>query len=331
MKHARLLATCSLLIVANIAAWGSAALTFAGSPVLWSLAMLSYVLGLRHALDLDHIAAIDNVVRRLVGQGKAAWSTGLFFSLGHSTVVVVACCVVAAATTALHQRLNALQGVGNIVGTIVSASFLLLIGLSNLMVLRRVWITLRQVQRARQAPSSLDGLTLTMTRGPLGRILRPLLSVISRPWQMYLVGLLFGLGFDTATEMGLLAVSAQGSMQRASAWSVLVFPMLFTAGMSLVDTTDSVFMSSIYGWASVRPLGKLWYNLSITTASVTIALGVGGLEVWKLIAGRFNFSGGPWHTAASLGDGMSRWGGVVALLFLVSWGLSVGAERLRQN
>jgi len=325
----RTASTYALLVTANVAAWVWAALAFGQRPSLWSLAVLAYIFGLRHAFDADHIAAIDNVVRKLMQQGRNATAVGLFFSLGHSTVVVLACAVIAASGAPLQRRLESLHDIGAVIGTSVSAIFLLLIGLFNLFVLRRTWMTFRSVHRGERTLDAGLGDALT-AGGPLARLCRPLLRLVSRSWHMYPVGLLFGLGFDTATEVGLLSISAQSSMQGAPVTSVLVLPALFTAGMSLMDTTDSVLMTGAYGWAFVHPLRKLWYNLTITAASVLVALCIGSVEAAALVAERFHLQGGVWGIVAGLNDDLSSLGYLVVGIFLASWVLSIAVYRLKR-
>jgi len=312
----------------NLAAWSWAAFAFGQHSSLWSLGVLAYVFGLRHAFDADHIAAIDNVVRKLTQQGRSASTVGLFFSLGHSTVVVLACLAIAASTAPLQRRLEHLHDIGGAIGTTVSASFLLLIGLLNLFILRRTWLAYRNVRRGVRTPDGLPGDVLT-TGGPIARLCRPLLRLVSSPWHMYPVGLLFGLGFDTATEVGLLGISAQSSLQGAPVISVLALPVLFTAAMSLLDTTDSMLMSRAYGWAFVHPLRKLWYNLTITAASVVAALCIGSIEAAALVAERLHLRAGFWRLATRLNEDFSNLGYLVVGIFLSSWAVSIVVYRLR--
>ena len=321
--------TYTLLVAANVAAWIWAAIAFDKHPSLWSLAVLAYMFGLRHAFDADHIAAIDNVVRKLMQQGKSASAVGLYFSLGHSTVVVLACVAIAVSTAPLQRRLESFHDIGGVIGTAVSALFLLMIGLINIFVLRRIWITFRSVHRGDRTLDDGPGDALT-AGGPLARLCQPLLRLVSRSWHMYPVGLLFGLGFDTATEVGLLSISAQSSMQGAPVASVLVLPALFTAAMSLMDTTDSMLMTRAYGWAFVHPLRKLWYNLTITAASVLVALCIGSVEALGLFAERFDLRGGLWRVVDGLNDNLSRLGYLVVGVFIASWVVSITVYRLNR-
>ncbi|HEX3497744.1 MAG TPA: HoxN/HupN/NixA family nickel/cobalt transporter [Stellaceae bacterium] len=310
-----------LLIAANFAAWIWAWMAFGGEPVLLGTALLAWVFGLRHAVDADHIAAIDNVVRKLMQEGKRPLSAGFFFSLGHSTVVVLACLAIAATAVALQDRFESFKTVGGMIGTGISAAFLLVIALANLAILVGVWRSFRRVSRGGTLDAeSLD--ILLAGRGLLARIFRPLFRVVTRSWHMYPLGFLFGLGFDTATEVGLLGISATQAAQGMSPWQTLVFPALFTAGMALVDSADSVLMVGAYGWAFVHPIRKLWYNLTITAASVAVALLIGGIEALGLIAERFGFEGGFWWVIAALNDDLGMFGFAVIGIFTVAWGLS---------
>ncbi len=278
----RIAALYALLLVANLGAWAWAILAFRHYPLLLGTALLAYGLGLRHAVDADHIAAIDNVTRKLMQERKRPVAVGFFFSLGHSTVVVLASAALAATAMALSKRFAAYHQLGGTIGTAVSALFLLAIAVMNLFILAAVWRAFQRVRRGGPlVEEDLD--TLLAGRGLLARIFRPLFGMIRESWHMYPLGLLFGLGFDTATEIGLLGISAAEASRGLPIWSILVFPALFTAGMSLLDTTDSVLMLGAYGWAFVKPIRKLYYNLTITFVSVLTALLVGGIEAFGLI------------------------------------------------
>jgi nickel/cobalt transporter (NiCoT) family protein len=318
----------TLLIAANAAAWIWAWLAFGDHPTLLGTAFLAYLFGLRHAFDADHIAAIDNVVRKLVQDGKAPWSVGFFFSLGHSSIVVLASIVVAATAAAMQGRLDAWHNLGSVVGTLLSAGFLLAIGLANLLVLKSIWSAFARARRGEPvADEDLDA--LLSGRGLLARLLRPVFGLVSRSWHMFPVGFIFGLGFDTATEIGLLGIAASQAAQGLSFWSVLIFPALFTAGMSLMDTTDSVLMTRAYVWAFINPVRKLWYNLTITAACVVVALFIGGVEALGLIGDKLGMEGRFWTLIGDLNDDMTRFGFVVVGLFLVSWLVSTVVYRAK--
>jgi len=308
----------AVLIAANGLAWMWALVTFAGQPTLLGTALLAYTLGLRHAVDADHIAAIDNVVRKLMQEGKRPHSVGFFFALGHSTVVLVATLVVAAAAVALQGRPDDFKTIGGIVGTCVSALFLLAIAVVNFVIFIRIWQSFRHLRRGgRFEPEHFE--LLLAGRGLLARLFRTLFRVISKSWHMYPLGLLFGLGFDTATEIGLLGISAAQAAQGMTRGATLIFPVLFAAGMALVDTTDGVFMVGAYGWAFANPIRKLWYNLTITAVSALVALLIGGIQVLGLLADKLAFEGGVWSSVKDLKDSLGTFGVFVIGLFVLCW------------
>jgi len=327
LRRDRLVPLFVLLVAANIGAWLWAWAVFHDRPTLLGTALLAWVFGLRHAVDADHIAAIDNVVRKLMQDGRRPCAVGAWFSLGHSTVVVLAAALIALGAAAMQNRFAAFKDTGALVGTVVSALFLLLIALVNVVILVGVW---RGFQRVRRG-GTLDeeGLNALLAgRGLLARIFRPIFRGISREWQMYPVGFLFGLGFDTATEIGLLAISANQVAQGMSPWQTMVFPALFTAGMALVDTADSTLMVGAYGWASSHPIRKLWYNLTITLASVLVALLIGGIEALGLISDQFGLSGDFWDMVGNLNDNINYLGFAVVAVFVLCWAGSAVLYRL---
>jgi nickel/cobalt transporter (NiCoT) family protein len=320
--------TYALLLAANVAAWTWALVAFFDRPVLLGTAFLAYMFGLRHAFDADHIAAIDNVVRKLMQDGKSPYSVGFFFALGHSTIVVLASIVIAVTAAVMHGKLAVLHNVAGVVGTLVSSLFLLIVGTANLFILKGVWSAFGRASRGEKIiDEDLDA--LLAGRGFLARIFRPVFRVVSRSWHMYPIGFLFGLGFDTATEIGLLGISADQAAQGMSFWTILVFPALFTAGMSLMDTTDSVLMTGAYGWAFVNPVRKLWYNLTITAASVIIALFIGGVEAFGLIGDKLGLDGGFWKFIGGLNDDLANFGFVVFGIFIGSWIVSALVYRTK--
>ena len=326
-SRAKLIAIYAGLIGVNIAAWIWAIAAFADHPVLLGTALLAYSFGLRHAVDADHIAAIDNVTRKLMQDGQRAETVGLYFSLGHSTVVVLASIVVALGAAAL-SGLESFGEIGGVIGTSVSALFLFAIAIANIFILSSVYKTFQRVKRGE--PFVEDDLNILLAnRGLLGRLFRPLFRFIRAPWQMYPLGFLFGLGFDTATEIGVLGISAAQAAQGLSFWSLLIFPLLFTAGMSLVDTTDSVLMVRAYGWAFVKPIRKLYYNLTITSVSVVVALLIGGVQALGLIAEKLALSGGVWDWIAMLNEQFGALGYLIIGLFILSWIISVAIYRYR--
>jgi nickel/cobalt transporter (NiCoT) family protein len=322
------IAIFAALAAVNALVWLWAWHSLASSPALLATALLAYVLGLRHAVDADHIAAIDNVVRKLMQDGRKPLLTGFYFSLGHSTVVVLAAFAIAVATTAMQARLEYFKFVGGVVGTIVSAVFLLAIGVANLVILKSVWKVFRRAERGEDIePGHLD--MMVSGGGFIARLCRPLFQTVSRTWHMYPVGFLFGLGFDTATEISLLGISAAQASKGLSVGAIMVFPALFTAGMALVDTMDSVLMTGAYGWAFVHPVRKLWYNLTITAASVAVAVFIGGIEAIGLLVDKLRLEGTVWTFIAALNDRLDNVGFVVIGLFVTCWLLSIVIYRWR--
>jgi nickel/cobalt transporter (NiCoT) family protein len=328
-QRAKISAIYFLLLAINGAAWSWAVIALADRPTLLGTAILAYVLGLRHAVDADHIASIDNVVRKLMQEDKRPVSAGLFFSLGHSLAIALAVAGVAAAAFALEGRFQQFKSVGSIIGTGASAFFLLAIAVINLVILRGVWASFRQVRRGE--PVAAHELDLLLSgRGLLARLFRPLFRMVSRSWQMLPVGFLFGLGFDTATEISLFTVAASQASGGMSFGTVMIFPALFMAGMTLVDTTDSVLMVGAYGWAFLNPIRKIWYNLTITAISVVVALMIGGIEALGLIAGKLGLAGSFWNLVGDLNQGLANFGYLVIGVFIASWAISYWIYRWRR-
>jgi high-affinity nickel-transport protein len=293
--------------------------------------MLAYAFGLRHAFDADHIAAIDNVTRKLMQEGKRPVAVGFFFSLGHSTIVVLLSIAIAITATALQSKFDNFTSIGGVIGTLVSAFFLFAIAIANILVFISIYRTFRTVKSGgRFLEEDLD--LMLSKRGFMGRIFRRFFRLIERSWHMYPLGVLFGLGFDTATEVGLLGISATQAAQGMSVWSILVFPALFTAGMSLMDTTDSVLMVGAYGWAFIKPLRKLYYNLTITAVSVIVAFVVGGLEVLNLIGDQLALTdrGGFWGAIGAINDNFGILGYVIVGIFIAAWLISYLVYRLNR-
>jgi len=312
----------TLLLVFNLVAWGWAFIAFRHFPLLMGTAFLAYSFGLRHAVDADHIAAIDNVTRKLMQDGKRPVAVGFMFSLGHSTVVILACVAIAATALALKDQLDSVKEVGGVIGTLVSAFFLLIIALINLAVLRSVYKAFKRVRDGHPYVEE-DFNLLLANRGLLARIFRPMFRIITRSWHMYPLGVLFGLGFDTATEIGLLGISAAQASSGMSIWSILIFPALFTAGMSLIDTTDSILMLGAYGWTFIKPIRKLYYNMTITFVSVVVALLVGSIEALGLLADQMHLTGRFWNAMGSLNDNFGTIGFFIIGVFVLSWVLSL--------
>ncbi len=311
----------AFLITVNILVWILAIIAFYRYPVLLGTAVLAYTFGLRHAVDADHIAAIDNVTRKLMQENKRPVAVGFFFSLGHSTVVVAASFAIALTAATIQKDFPSFQKVGGLIGTTVSALFLLVIAAINMVVLWDVYKTFQSVKRGgTYDDQSLD--ELLNQRGLLGRFFRPLFRLIDSSWKMYPLGLLFGLGFDTATEVGLLGISATQAAKGLSIWSLLLFPALFTAGMSLVDTTDGILMLGAYGWAYVKPIRKLYYNLTITLVSVLVAVIVGGIEALSIISDQLELKGPFWDFIGKLSENFGIIGYLIIGIFILSWLLS---------
>jgi nickel/cobalt transporter (NiCoT) family protein len=317
----RLIGIFSLLTVANLGAWIWALTVFAGQPVLIGMAVLAYSLGLRHALDADHIAAIDNVTRKLMQERQRPVAVGFFFALGHSAVVLVASLAVAMAANSLMDRFADYRELGGIIGTLASALFLFAIAIANLLVLRGVYGALQRVRRGEQIRDE-DVDALLQQRGWLARLFRPLFRLVAKSWQLFPIGFLFALGFETASEVSLFGVSTEAS-RLVPNWAILIFPVLFAAGMTLVDTLDGVLMLGAYGWAYRNPVRKLFYNVTITTISVLVALVIGGVETLGLLAGQLGLEGTFWSWISGLNANFGALGYGIVALFVVSWAVSL--------
>ncbi|KAH7036086.1 high-affinity nickel permease [Linnemannia elongata] len=368
------------LVLVNILVWILAGLAAKEYPSLLGAMVIAYTLGLRHAVDADHLAAIDNVTRKLIYQdsfkaraeGLDSWTppvcVGLFFSLGHSTIVIVASVALALTATAIKGKLEAFGETGGIIGTSVSAAFLFLIGFINLFVLFQVVQELRALRRTseyryrdpleemiRDTPdtsSTKDSHNDSVVNetenkhaddtdkkhsdetvepkpsrfqagGLFARIFRPLFNLIDRSWKMYPLGVLFGLGFDTATEVGLLGIAATNAQAGFPTAVILIFPALFTAGMSLIDTLDGIIMVKAYGWAFVNPVKKLWYNFVVTLLGVIVAFAVGIAELLALLAEKLNLEGPFWDFFTMLSDNFGLIGYVVLATFILTWVFAV--------
>jgi high-affinity nickel-transport protein len=314
----RVIAIYAILALFNVGAWLWACFAFNGQPLLLGTGLIAWSFGLRHAVDADHIATIDNVTRKLMQDGRRPVTVGFFFALGHSAVVVLVAAAVAATATALQSRFEAWKDIGGIISASVSALFLFLIAAMNIIILRGVWMSFNRVRRG--DPYVEEDLDLLLSnRGLLARVFRPLFRLVSNPLWMFPLGFLFGLGFDTATEVSLLGISASQASQGLSIWIVLVFPVLFAAGMSLVDTTDGILMLGAYEWAFVRPIRKLYYNLTITLVSVVVAVLIGGIEALGLFVNQLKLEGGFWDVIGALNDNFNNLGFVIVGVFLAAW------------
>jgi len=325
----RVFAIYAILVAFNIGAWIWAGFAFHRYPVLLGTAFLAYSFGLRHAVDADHIAAIDNVTRKLMQDGKRPVAVGFMFSLGHSTIVVIGAAAIAGTALALQHRFDGLRSIGSVIGTLVSAFFLFAIAIVNLIILQSIYRAFVRVRRGEPYVEE-DFDLLLGNRGLLSRLFRPMFNMISRSWHMYPLGVLFGLGFDTATEIGLLGISAAEASKGLSFGSILVFPVLFAAGMSLIDTTDNILMLGAYGWAFVKPIRKLYYNMTITCVSVLVAFVVGGIEALGLLADHFQLKGTFWDGLAKLNDNFGVLGFAIVGLFALSWIVSIAFYKWRR-
>jgi high-affinity nickel-transport protein len=305
------------LIAANLAIWAWALILFAGNSVMLGTALLAWSLGLRHAVDADHIAAIDNVTRKLMQDGQRPLTVGFWFAIGHSGIVLIAAVAIAIAASAL-SRVEAVGAIGGTVATIVSATFLFAIAAMNLIILRSVLKSFNHVRKG-GAYVDEDMDILLGNRGFLARIFRPLFRLVTRSWHMAPLGFLFGLGFDTATEVAILGLSAGQAASGLSISTVLIFPLLFATGMALIDTADGALMMGAYQWAFVKPIRKLYYNITITLVSALVAILIGGIEAAALLGDKLGLTGGVWTLAADLGEHFNSLGFFIIGLFAACW------------
>ncbi len=295
-----------------------------GAEVLAGLGLVAYALGLRHAVDADHVAAIDNATRKLLQEGRRPLTVGTWFSLGHSTVVVALIVAFVVAARAIASSVPTLQSEGGLVGTLVSGGFLWLIGLANFAIVIGIYRAFKRVRRGELDEVGLDA--AMERRGPMNRLANRLFRVVDRPRQMYPIGVLFGLGFDTATEVALIAISVgAGVSETVPVYYVLVLPLMFTAGMVMVDTADGVAMRMAYGWAFLNPLRKVYYNLTVTVVSVLVAWAIGSMELLLVISSELGLSGGIWKWLGGLDSNMGYW---IVGLFVASWAVSMAYWRL---
>ncbi len=316
----RIVRLYAFLVAFNVVAWGLVLVASISYPILLPTALLAYSFGLRHAVDADHIAAIDNSTRKLMQDGKRPVAVGLFFSLGHSTIVVALSVLIAASAAFISDVQNGtLRSIGGIVGTI---------GFGVVPAPDRLDQSGRAVRHLPDVPKGLRGRHVRrgVARGlpveprPAGPTFRPALKSIRESWHMYPLGVLFGLGFDTASEVALLGLAATSGASHLPIWLIVLLPAVFAAGMSLVDATDGVLMLGAYGWAYIKPIRKLYYNLNITLVSVLIAFLVGGLEALSVIGSELGLSGGIWALAGGLDMGMI--GVAIVALLVGSWLIS---------
>lgn len=316
------------LIAANIAVWIWAYSLFHAQPLMLGTALLAWGLGLRHAVDADHIAAIDNVTRKLMQDGQRPISVGFWFAIGHSGIIAIASITIALTTSAL-SRFDAFKEIGGMVATMISALFLFTIAGMNLVILRSVWRTFAHVRAGGDYVE--DDLDLLMgSRGLPARLFRPIFRLVHKSWHMAPLGFLFGLGFDTATEVAILGMSANQAANGLSIGTILVLPALFAAGMALIDTADGVVMLGAYEWAFMKPIRKLYYNITITLISAIVAIVIGGIEALALIGDKLGLEGWPWSFAAKLGDNFNSLGFGIIGLFLLCWLASFAIYRWKR-
>ncbi len=292
------------------------------------IGVTAYTLGMRHAFDADHIAAIDNTTRKLMGEGQRPLSVGFWFSLGHSSVVFALAFLLTLGVKALAGPVrddgSALHDVTGLIGTTVSGAFLYLIAAVNLVVLAGIWKVSRAMRAGRYDEAALE--EQLDHRGFMNRLLGRVTKSVSRPWQMYPLGLLFGLGFDTATEIALLVLAGDGAASGLPWYAILCLPVLFAAGMCLLDTVDGSFMNFAYGWAFSKPVRKVYYNLTITGLSVAVALLIGTVELLGLLAERLGLHGPFWNWISGLD--LNVLGYVVVALFFATWAVALVVWRV---
>ncbi|KYP79459.1 HoxN/HupN/NixA family nickel/cobalt transporter [Ferroacidibacillus organovorans] len=292
-------------------------------PMLLGLALLAYTFGLRHAFDVDHIAFIDNMVRKFLQQGKKPHGIGFFFSMGHSTVVVLIS-LATAVTVHLVQKLPQFQRIGGIVSTFVSGSFLLVLACINLFIWLKLFQVFLSMRRNRVTEHEMD--ELLHSRGFFSRLVAPLMKLVTNNWHVYPIGFLFGLGFDTASEVALLAISATASQHALPLTGIISLPIVFAAGMSFMDTADGIFMTTAYGFAFATPLRKIYYNLSVTGLGVLAASVIGVIELVQVVTQEIGLSSGFWGKLQGLNFGVM--GYILVALFIGVWGISFGSWKL---
>jgi len=291
------------------------------------VAVTAYTLGLRHAFDADHISAIDNTTRKLMAEGKRPLSVGFWFSLGHSTIVfalgVGLTFAARAIITQVSNSNSTIETFGGIIGTLVSGVFLYLIAVLNLVILVGIIKVFREMRRGKYSDEELEA--QLNSRGLMYRFFGKLMRSIRSPWQMYPVGVLFGLGFDTATEVALLAATAGAATAGLPWYAVLSLPILFAAGMATMDTLDGSFMNFAYGWAFSKPVRKVYYNITITGLSVAVAMLIGTIEIFGLLAGELNLTGGFWAFMANFD--INEAGFIIVGLFVITWAVALAVWR----
>ena len=315
----------------HLAGWGLLLAYAASHPAFLALGGLAYTFGLRHAFDADHISAIDSTTRKLLQAGKKPVGVGFFFSLGHSTVVLLIAVALGLAVRSIVQGVvggsGALRDIGGAVGTLVSGGFLVLIGLMNLVILLDIVRVYRNMRRGEYDREALEA--ELATGGLMTRLFGRMFRLIDHSWQMYPVGFLFGLGFDTASEVALLAISAGAAAQGLPFGAVVSLPLIFAAGMSLMDTADGAFMSKAYSWAFASPIRKVFYNLTVTSLSVFVALFVGVVELAQIVVERLHLHGGVFDFIERF-DLLGAAGYVIVAAFVVTWAAAFVIYKFRR-
>jgi high-affinity nickel-transport protein len=289
-------------------------------PTILGLGFLAYTLGLRHAFDADHIAAIDNTVRKLIQQNKNPLGVGFYFSLGHSSVVFCMAIVTVFAAKWAEVNIPQLKEMGGVIGTSVSGFFLVLIGILNFFILKSIFQLFMKMRQNNYEDKQLE--ELLHSRGLIARFLNPLFKFVNKSWHVYPIGFLFGLGFDTASEVALMAISAGAAQSAIPVSGIFALPILFAAGMSLLDTADGIFMTTAYKWAFRTPLRKIYYNLTVTGLSIFAALVIGGIELAQVLGPKLGLSNGFWHWIQDLNFGSL--GYILMAIFILSWAVSYG-------
>jgi high-affinity nickel-transport protein len=317
----------SVLITITIIGFSAAFVIGKIAVVLAGLGIVAYVFGLRHGVDADHIAAIDNTTRKLMQEGKRPCTVGMWFSLGHSTIVVALIVALVLATRTVATNIPALQSAGAIIGTLVSGSFLWIIGFINAVIVIGIYKIFQTLKQGKLNQEQLDH--LLENRGFMNRFFRPLFKLISKPWHIYPVGVLFGLGFDTASEVALIAISVGiGVSTSIPLYYILVLPLLFTCGMVTVDTADGVAMRLAYGWAFLNPIRKIYYNLTVTVISVLVAWAIGTIELLQVLSSELNLNGLFWNWLGAVNFEVIGFG--IIFIFIASWLISFGYWRYKK-
>jgi high-affinity nickel-transport protein len=329
-----LIGMASFVLLLHVAGWGTlvtlvapAGYQVGGQLFGIGLGVTAYTLGLRHAFDADHIAAIDNTTRKLMSEGQRPMSVGFWFSLGHSSVVFIMVTLLAfgirTLAGAIENDQSSLQQVTGLWGTTVSGVFLILIGLVNLAALLGIIKVFRRMRSGAYDEQELE--KQLDQRGFLNRILGRVTRAVTKPWHMYPVGLLFGLGFDTVTEVGLLVIAGGAAAAALPWWAVLTLPVLFAAGMSLLDSIDGSFMNFAYGWAFAKPVRKIYYNITVTSLSVAVALVIGVIELTSILTDKLDITSGPLAAVGSLDlQDVGFW---IVGLFVVTWVVALAVWR----